>query len=310
MSHSDLSQQSNIAYKSALIAAESDRIDAEINAISSALNWMAEKRELDAKQKSSDLAEITYNDAKIRYEIGEISLDDLQQSLIAWSQGRVELSVKQQDFRDSVSSLYSLIGSSPDLISIDEFDINYLEYALNEIKDELNPQIGDPLKNENYQTSLLELEGAESHYKSTWAYEPDLKVKADLNFDTKGSMSMSALLEFKLSLDDFQKKEKEIAREEFQNSINRAEQNRDQVELEFEQTIEALTTKEINREISLIELEQSRILLSEAELLYRIGEYSELELEQSCLNLELAENSFFRALADEYIAWIALRKYL
>lgn len=310
LAHSAGSRLTEIEYSRAMVSAESSRISAENGALSASLQWMSANRELKAQKVSADLAEIKYNDDKIRYDMGEITLDDLQQSLIDWSESRVTLSEKQVNYRNSESALYRSLGAGPEEVSLKILEAETINSALTELKSSLDPQAGNPMKNDEYVTSLLNAQSSETAYRNTWFYEPDMRAGATLDFDSSGTVNVSASLEFSLSPDDFQNKQRDIAREAFLISKAEAEQTLNEVQLGFEQVLETIDISEINSEISLLEYEQAKILFSEAELLRKMGDYSEIELQESQLTLVHAENALFRALADEYQAWLELKKYL
>ena len=310
LAHSDNRKQSEIDYNSALITAESARISVESDAMTAALNWMFESRDLQAKQVGAELAEIKYKDDKIRYDIGEITLDNLQNSLISWSEARILLSSKQQSFRNAESHLYSSLGAGPEDISIKKLDIDTLYGFLKSIKQTMDDQQGDPLNSNAYRISLLNVYSAKTSLDNTWIFDPDLNASVNLNFTSDGTLSVTGSIGLSLSPGDYQKNIRDIARKEFQISISEAEQSRNESKFEYEQILESLKSAEINSEISQLEYQQAQILLSEAELLQRLGDYSEIELQESQLTLSLAENALFRALADEYIAWLELKSYM
>jgi hypothetical protein len=308
--HSDLVKQSEIDINSALISAESSRIISENDAVGAALNWMSAQRDFEAQQKSAELAEISYLDDKVRYDLGEVTLDDLHDSLIDWSEARKLLSEKLQDFRKAESDLYKELGSGSNEVTLDKLDVISITDSLELLKKSININFGDPMKNDQYRLSLLGVQGAESSLKNKWTFEPDLKAGVNLIFNQDGSLNANASISITLSFDDFQKKQRDIAKEELQLSISEAEQSRNEAELDFEQILEALISSEINSEISQLEYEQAEIMISEAVLLQELGDYSEIELQETQLTLSQAKNTLFKALSDEYIAWLELKKYM
>ena len=310
LSHSAGNELSEISYNSSLLSAESARINAENYALSSALNWMSANRELSAQKINAELTENLYQDDKIRYSVGEITLDDLQDSLIEWSEARISLSEKQKNFHNAESSLYDSLGRGSDDVFIEELDLDTLNESLLRLKGNFVPQMGNSLKNDEYKISLLDVKSAEASYKNTWAYNPDLIAGASLGFNSSGNINVSANIQFSISPDDFQKKKRDIAEEELQVSVSIAEQSLKEAQLDYEQVLESISSTELNSEISRVELEQVKILLSEAELLQKLGEYSQVELQLSQLRLQQTENSLFRALSDEYQAWLELKKYM
>ncbi len=308
--HSDSNRQSEIQYENALISVESARANAGNSAICTALNWMSAFRDQEAQFTAVELSGIKYNDDKIRYKIGELTLNDLQESLIEWSEERILLSEKQQEFRNKESLLYYSLGAGPVDVSVKILDIDTLASLLVTLKEEIDPVMGNPLNHDDYLISLLNLKSAESNFRDTWAYDPDLTVETNLVFGSSGDFDVNAVIRFSISPGNFQKKQRDLAENIYKISLSETVQSRNEVELEYDQILEALISTRINREISEVEYEQAGILASEAEILQKQGEYSIIDSRLSQLVLKKAENSLFKSLTDEYIAWMELKKYL
>ena len=58
------------------------------------------------------------------------------------------------------------------------------------------------------------------------------------------------------------------------------------------------------------EYEQALVLLNEAEILHKAGDYSQIELLESQLFLQQAENNYFSSLVNEYLALFDYLKYI
>lgn len=310
LAHSDSREQSEISYDSSLILAESSRISAENGVISAALNWMTALREYETQQSQTELSATEYRDDKFRFDLGEISFDALQDSLISWSEDRVVLSEKEKSFRDSESALYSELGAGKDEVSIGSLTVDELKESLDALVELLDPEEGDYLKSSDLKLSVLNRLSSEAALNNTWIYEPDLRAGATLGFDDQGISSISASVTLSFSLDQIQNREKEISKEQYAIASIREFQERSEAELEFNQIIDTIESSSLNRDIAYIEFEQAEILLSEAELLFDRGDISQLDLEASRNFLHSSENALFKALADEYKAWIALKEYL
>jgi outer membrane protein TolC len=310
LSHSSTQKESELNYNSSIISADGVDISAQIEAVESALSWMLADREFKTAQREAELSEIKYKDDKVRYELGELSLDELQKSLISWSETRVLLSTKDQQFRISESFLYSALGVGPDEMTVEQIELETLEDELLLIKNSFDPQYGNALKISSYLISVLEVHSAKLNLNNTWVYEPDLRASVGVSFNSSGGIYVEAEVRFSISPVDLQKKKRDIAEEEYKISLSEAEQSLNQAELNFEQTIENINSSAINSDISRLEMEQAGILLSEAELLYKLGEYSEIELYESQLTLIKVENSLFQTLTDEYLSWMELKKYM
>lgn len=310
LAHSDSRVQSEITLDSALISAEASRLNAEVTAVSVALNWMTAYREYETQKLQSELSRSLYMDDKVRFDLGEITFDELQDSLVQWSSDRVTLKEKEDQYMNSESSLFSQLGAGGDELRVKQLTAEDLQVSLGKIIRELDPEEGDYLKSSELKLSVLSRVSAEESLKNTWIYEPDLQAKASIDFDEEGMSGFSASLTLSFSLDDIQSTEREISREEAAIAAAEEAQTRSDAELEFGQIIDSIESSALNREIAEIEYEQAAILLSEAELLMRRGDLSSLELDESRLSLSRSENALFSALADEYLAWYALKAYL
>lgn len=310
LAHSDSREQSEIAFDSSIISAEASRLNAELSAVTSALNWMTAYRDYETQKLQAEMSGSQYMDDKYRFDLGEISFEDLQDSLVQWSSDRISLTEKEEKYLDSESSLYSQLGVGDDDVSLSYLSIKDLESALTQIIGELDPEEGDFLKSSKLQIAVLSRLSAEESFDNTWIYEPDLQAGASVSFDEEGMSGFSASLTLSFSLDDIQSTEKHISSEEL--SIARAEeaQSRSEAEIEFGRITDTIESSALNREIAEIEFEQAGILQSEAQLLYERGDLSSLELEESRLSFARSENALFSALADEYLAWYALKAYL
>ena len=309
LAHSDNSEQSMINYQSALISAENSRTEAEYKAVSAALGWMSAKREHQSSRDQTDLYETKYKDDKARYELDEISFDDLQESLVSWSEQRISLSEKEKTLRSAESLLYASLGASMEDVSIDILTIDHMKKVLEEIKKEMELYKGDSMNSSSYKLASLARDSAEVTLKNTWLYNPDLTASAAVNFDSEGYKGFNASVNFSISLDDIQKKDRDVNREELKIATKQEIQSRNEAEVDYIQVLQSLDSTGLNRETSLIEYEQKKILYSEAKLLQKRGDISQWELDESYLSLQISEDAAFKALADEYLAWFSLKNY-
>ena len=310
LDHSSAQKELELDYNSSLISAEGTLISVKIDTVGAALNWMSAKRELSSADRESELSEIKYKDNKVRYDLGELTLDELQDSLIAWSEARVLLSSEEQQYKVSENQLYSTLGGGSGEVIVNMMEMETLKNALVILKKSLDPAAGTPMKQSTYLLSVLDAQSAEINLDHTWNFEPELSASAGMLIDSTGNLSVEAGIQFSISPGNFQKKKRTIAQEEYQISLLETKQTLNLAKLNFEQTIDSIKSTAINSNISELKMEQAKILLSEAELLYKNGEYSELELNESQLTLDKAENSLFLSIINEYLSWLELEKYM
>lgn len=310
LSHSGTRARSQISYDSAVIDAEQSRISAENSALTAALNRMTAERELEAQKIETELNKTKYQDDKVRFDLGELTFDDLQDSLLHWSESRVSLTESEKNYRDAETALYSELGAARDDVTVTQLSVDDLKSAVEAVIAELDPDQGDYMKNSQYRTAVLNRMSAAVSLKNTWAYEPDLKAGASVNFDDQGISGVSASVTFTFSLDDIQTTGRKISQEELAIATAKEQQSRNEAELQFSQILDTIDSSSINVEIAGIEMDQTSILLSEAELLFKSGDVSSTDLEETRLSFQKSENALFKALADQYLAWCSLKEYL
>jgi len=310
LDHSSAQKELELDYNSSLISAEGTLISVKIDTVGAALNWMSAKRELSSADRESELSEIKYKDNKVRYDLGELTLDELQDSLIAWSEARVLLSSEEQQYKVSENQLYSTLGGGSGEVIVNMMEMETLKNALVILKKSLDPAAGTPMKQSTYLLSVLDAQSAEINLDHTWNFEPELSASAGMLIDSTGNLSVEAGIQFSISPGNFQKKKRTIAEKEYQISLLVADQSLNLAQLNLEQTKDSIKSTAINSNISQLKMEQAKVLLSEAELLYKNGEYSELELNESQLTLDKAENSLFLSIINEYLSWLELEKYM
>lgn len=310
LAHSAEREQSKISYQAAMNSAEEARLTAENDAISAALDWMTAKRELETQKLQTELSRTAYEDQKVRYDKGETTFDDLQDSLVQWSQDRVSLATCDNSYKNAESSLYSVLGVGKEDVSVRELGIEDLEKAVDALMAGLDSSQGEVQKSSQYKAAVIEKMNSAAVLENIWSYEPDLKVGASVNFSPEGIGGVSASVTFSFSPNDIQTSERKAAKEEYAIASVKEKQSRNNAELKLNQLLDTIDSTAINRSIAEIEMNQAETLLAEAELLYKRGDRSRTELDQTRVSLQTSENSLFKALAQQYEAWCSLKEFL
>lgn len=300
----------DINLRSQMVLTNTAELNSEIDAVSVVLDWMSAKRSLDLQLERVDMNDILYSDNKSRYESGNITLDELRESLITWSESRKQLLIKKQSFTLAEKNLYSILAVNRDEVDIRKFNVPELELYLNALKNDIDVSKADFLKSSSYIQSAYSVQTAKVEFENTWIYEPDISANANVSFDTDAEYDFSASINFTVSLDDFQSKERDKKLQEFNISLSEHQIGLNDVKLEFSQKLDLLESSEIDTSIIKIEYEEAQVLYSEAKLLFDTGEYSEIDLEESRIYVSQAENDLFDSLVGEYIYWMEFRKYL
>ncbi|QEN03390.1 TolC family protein [Thiospirochaeta perfilievii] len=311
LSHNKNVTLSEVEYDLALLNYKNSIDSTSKNTIDKALSWMVGKKSLDLLEKEAYRYESLYSDNKDRYENGSITLDELQDSLINWSNARKKLLDQKQSFYTLESSLYSQLGATKEDVVIEILEIEELQVLIEQLKTMVENGSGDYFKNSNYLQSVINEEKAMLNYNAIWVYDPDVSFSAKLGITENGVVedSFTASVGFTLGLDNINKSEKDSAKEEYLLSVKDKELKLNAAKLDFEMSKDLVESSSLESEITRYEYEQTKILLSEAEILYDAGEYSELELLAAELALQQAHNNLFTILKNEYLNLIDYLKY-
>ncbi|MBN2617738.1 MAG: TolC family protein [Spirochaetales bacterium] len=283
----------------------------EQNAVKAALDWMLGSRALELLDKQTQRYKTLYEDDKNRYSNGSITLDELQESLINWSNARKSLLEQKQSFYTLESNLYAQLGTTKESVIIEKLDLDDMIESLNQLYRLVESGSGDYLKDIDYQSAVLTSDKAKLTYNAIWVYDPDItgSIKLDLTDQGVSMDNFAASLNFSLSLDNVNYTEKKRAQEEYLISVKDRELKLDKARLDFEQCKDLVESSKIESEIFKFEYAQAEILLSEAVILYNAGEYSEIELLESKLFLEQAENNLLNSYKNEYLNLLDYLKY-
>lgn len=287
-------------------------LDVQTSSMESALNWMVATNSLGLAELKSEYYETLYIDDKERYQSGTITLDELQDSFIDWSDAKKDLLSSRQSLSNSEFNLYSKLGTSGNRVELNTISIDELEKDIQKLKDLISGKDGSFTTSLDLQISEKNLEIEKINTDSIWFYDPNLSASLSWGFDEDGmDMSdFSASINFSINMDDFQASEQKRALSSYEISVMEYELETQQEEMELELLLNNHESNALETEIYKLEYEEAQLLLSEAELLYRSGEYSEMDLLNSSIFLKQAENSLFNALKSEYLDLLEYLKYI
>ncbi len=307
--HSDDRDQQDINLRKALALAEETAVTAENSALSAALYWMAVSRQLRVQEEAVSVRSVIYQDEKVRYEAGEVTLDDVRDALVSWTESRTTLSSLQTQLRQKESDLMKALNVNPAEVSIPLLDRTELGKELNLLKLSIIPEETDAAGSCSVLSAYLALESVQQSLADTWLFDPTLSLTAGA-LREGGDITWEAGLQFGFSLQDWQKVDREELLTDLALSREEAFQAEQAADLALQQALIALDNTARNREVAELELEQATDLYEEALYLNEIGEYSEAERDDAELALRLAETGLFSSLADEYLAWREILLYL
>ena len=308
LAHSDEERQGMLSQISGEIAVEETRVQAENRALKAALGWMTASSELNLQTDRTELREAEYRDGKVRYEAGEGSLEEVRTALRDWSSARSQLGTARDALIRAETELSSALGTRN--YSLSPLGIPAVRGELEELRDELSDTAVSAGAAPAVRQDQLRLKSLEEELKDTWIFNPSLQGNFSFSWDQDGKWTLGGGLSLGFSLKDFQgQARKELAGD---RDIVRAEaeENLRQAELALAQVLEGLEIARLNREVAELSLEEAEILEAEAAFLHGRGELSLLEWKEAQLEEEDAKSALFKALAEEYTAWLELKIYL
>ncbi|MBN2050420.1 MAG: TolC family protein [Spirochaetales bacterium] len=312
LAHSSSDEQAELAYQKALALADETALSVENDTLAALLRWSATERKTSVQEKVTALREQLYQDDKTRYAAGEATLDEVRSSLKAWSEARVQLTTLQNQLQQTVTNLYALLHTEPAEVSVTQVETEELLSSLQVLLEETVSSSGNPSSTWQVTSTKIEARKLQLELQDIWLFDPDLKVNAGLDIDlhTPGISSVGGSVTLSVGLQDFRSEEKEeltrdIGLAEEQIALAVAESN-----LAYKQAMGSLENANLARQIVELELEETRELADESAFLYDRGEISAAELEEARLLLLQADNDYFSALADQFIALLELRRYM
>ncbi len=305
--HSTAAFQSETAYVSAIAYAKELAVTTTASAIEAYLDVETTRRYLEIQKTLTDLKEELYTDEKARYSLGESTLEDVSDALIAWSAARGSLLKLQSELQHAESTLYGITQTELSLLPLSEITVSDLEEIITTYEQSRMLDTADPAVPYSVVSSQYAAAAAAAEYDATWEFDPDLTIKGTLGYD---GQTFGTSVSFSVGLQDWKNEEKALKAGEVaiaQDSLTLA---LDESAFELDQLKLSLSLDDENIEIARLKLEQTESLLHEAEFLNQLGEISELELRESEIMYALAEADVFSALADEYVDYLSLEKFV
>ena len=307
--HDDANEQNIIAYEKAVIEAEQSALDVRKNALTTALTWMDYSRQLQTQELLVSLKETVYEDEKLRYELGEATLDDVKEALLEWSEAQGDRTFLAQKERTARTDLYSTLQADTSALTVSVLSLAALRQAVDELGSDIDITQAEPDTTAQVLLAELYARSLEEERKNTWLFEPVLNAGLSVMQSADQDLQVGATVSVSFGLEDFNLEERDelaidigLAREQHQQTL-------EQSTLEYEEQLLTLEASQATREIRNIELDQMELLKEEAEFLHGQGDMSELELEDARITYAQAENNLFSALVEEYTALLNLLYY-
>ncbi len=303
---------SHINYNIADIVETKTLGNTQKNGIETVLNYLTIKQRFELEKIEEELNKTLYDDAKNRYKLADITLDDLQDALVEWSDSRVSLLNITQDLHSLENTLLEVLGGDRDIIEGIDITIESLLSSLDLIKSSIDLSSADYLNDKQLLIDKLQLDKSQSEFNAIHAYNANLRAQGGINYNlsTPDEVDYNASITFSISLDDFNIKEKEREKERLLLANKEYTLQQEKAKNLFKQRLNAIDLNEINSETVYIQYEQAKTVLSEAEILFNLGDYSETDYIGAWILFEQAKTSLYTAYASEYLSWLEITKYL
>lgn len=308
LAHSDETTQARLSLTLQEQKAVEKKIEAENTALGAVLTWMSSRESLEIQESLTVLREQEYRDARVRYEAGEVVLDEIRRLLQVWSEAQSLLVSRQVQEQADLAALRDALGRED--ISLPSLSTADLEAEILRLQGTLTPGEAAAEASGAVRESFITRESLAAALKNTWAFSPTLQADLEMGWDGGGEPALGLSVSFNFSLEDFQGDRREELKGDLALEEARAEQTLRQEEQMLQQVLLSLDTARLNREVAQLAREEAGQLAEESELLYSLGEYSALEREEALLDRRVAELTYFQALTDQYMAWLNLRVYL
>lgn len=309
LAHSDTRNQALINYEKAQAAVQEAARAASETAVKAALTWMSASRALETRQEAVKVKEDTYQATKQANAIDPDSttMDDLVTAFQELSTARAALVTAQGAERKAQGALYEALGATRDEVLISALDSDGLSADLDRLESAWADAASSGV-DVSYDQKLasLEVRSDKSALDSIWAFEPELSISAGLSFASGGTATPKATITLSLSPDDLKKDERATAAASLDLAQKALAQQRRADQNSYDEAVAAVKAAKINSENCKLALDQAKEMVGVAAFNLSSGEGSALEKDSALLSQAEAEDALFKALADEYSAWLDL----
>lgn len=300
-------EQAALGYQSALLDQQESESSLYTQAVSALIDYRAAERAYELALRDEKLQQQLYEDEKIRFDLGVSALEDLQDQLVIWNTSLKISSQRASQLMLAEHTLEQLLGDELEQFTLPIYDLD----AYARLADELDPasllESSDMMTSSEVLSASLLVQQAVLDYEQVQEYTPDLSVTAGASYS---DFSLSGSISFSYSPQDILSEEKEIARQR----------------MSLQQSIYAQTVSQLARSITLalqqysvdlkaletaqLQLQQSDMLLQEAQLLLDSGSYSQTEYEETALQSAEAREELIGAYDELILDCLEIREIL
>lgn len=256
------------------------------------ISWIIAKGSSETALMKFEQAGSNLENAKYKYEVGLISYETYQKSVIAYTDQSIELTTARRNLLDKRQDALDLIGNIRALDNMDSWEISFDELRNRIISSSKTGAI--PLSADLVRIRA-ELESLKREQKRTWIWEPDLTLSLNTAVPLE-SISVNGKLTF--SYNQIMAKEKEILAGRIRNKELELELEKEKFKLQAEIYGLAVETAEENLSILKLSMELAEQNMEAAESGIELGVISGNDLLTAEINLKQAELDLLKGAAD------------
>jgi outer membrane protein TolC len=272
------------------------------------LGWRTAQRAYGLAADAASVCEQRYHDQKVRYDLGEASLDEVRTALRNWSTANEQTLTAQQTLHQTEQQMYLLLGDEVTAFTLPDPDAQTLQQLIKQIEGSCVLETVSPMSSHALKAAQHAAQQARITYEDIRTYDPMVMIGARTNF-FQDRQHMLVTVSYSLSAQDFHSEQKQQAYDQLLLAERTASQQYENTRFAIEHLTGSLASSDAQLEITGLEIEQAESLLEESALLYELGTLSAAELEQSRNDLLQAEHRYYSILADRYLAIMGLRAY-
>lgn len=281
-------------YQKAVISLQTAVAEAGFRAESTLFSYMTAQRDLAYAEQVLELAQQQLEITHALYDMGEATYTDYEAMTFVVSSRRQNWFSSQRTLLERTRDVKSILGPDFPVFTITQLSLAELTARAYERREEADRINGSSLHSSAVDRLLVEINSLEEQLRQTWAWRPNLSLRSSVSFPDP-SLSIQASVSF--SYTDLQTSVKE----ELERAITEKQADLAMehylLELEQELRYKSMEIARQSLEASLFDLEQARIQVKEAELLFSFGDRTEIELAQVHLSSVNAENQCYRQAA-------------
>jgi outer membrane protein TolC len=270
------------------------------------LGWRTAQRAYGLAADAASVCEQRYHDQKVRYDLGEASLDEVRTALRNWSTANEQTLTAQQTLHQTEQQMYLLLGDEVTAFTLPDPDAQTLQQLIKQIEGSCVLETVSPMSSHALKAAQHAAQQARITYEDIRTYDPDLRISTTAAYNDD---SIGASVAFSLSAQDFNSEQKQQAYDQLILAERTAAQQYDSTLFAIEDLKNSLISTAAQLEIIELEIEQAESLQEESALLYELGTLSATELEQSRNDLLQSEHQYYSTLADRYMIILELRAY-